>query len=54
MGLQSGLLGVGGGGVSVPMLVYSFESQGNHPEVIESLALETSLVSIMFTSISSL
>lgn len=53
VGILAGLLGVGGGLVIVPMLVFSFSSQGVNPEVIMHLALGTSLASIMFTSISS-
>ena len=53
-GLLAGLLGVGGGLVIVPMLVFCF---GRQPEIsselIMHLALGTSLASIMFTSISS-
>ena len=52
-GLIAGLLGVGGGVVIVPMLVFLFTTQGFPPEHIMQLALGTSLGSIMFTSISS-
>ena len=52
-GVLAGLLGVGGGIVIVPMLVFCFVRQGVQPEVIMHLALGTSLASIMFTSISS-
>ncbi|WP_028584327.1 sulfite exporter TauE/SafE family protein [Desulfogranum mediterraneum] len=52
-GLLAGLLGVGGGLVIVPMLVFCFVRQGVEPEVIMHLALGTSLASIIFTSISS-
>lgn len=52
-GLLAGLLGVGGGLVIVPMLVYCFTSQGVSYESIMHLALGTSMASIMFTSISS-
>jgi len=53
VGVLAGLLGVGGGLVIVPVLVFSFGSQGILEEVIMHLALGTSLASIMFTSISS-
>jgi uncharacterized membrane protein YfcA len=52
-GLIAGLLGVGGGVVIVPMLVFLFTAQGFPAEHIMQLALGTSLGSIMFTSISS-
>ena len=52
-GVLAGLLGVGGGIVIVPMLVFCFVRQGVQPEVMMHLALGTSLASIMFTSISS-
>jgi uncharacterized protein len=52
-GLIAGLLGVGGGVVIVPMLVFLFTAQGFPPEHIMQTALGTSLGSIMFTSVSS-
>ncbi len=52
-GVLAGLLGVGGGLVIVPMLVFSFGIQKVPAEIIMHLALGTSLASIMFTSISS-
>lgn len=52
-GLIAGLLGVGGGVVIVPMLVFLFTAQGFPPEHIMQMALGTSLGSIMFTSVSS-
>lgn len=52
-GVLAGLLGVGGGVVIVPMLVFCFVQQGIQPDQIMHLALGTSLASIMFTSISS-
>jgi len=52
-GVLAGLLGIGGGVVIVPMLVYCFALQGVQPEMIMHLALGTSLASIIFTSISS-
>lgn len=52
-GVIAGLLGVGGGIVIVPMLVFLFTSQGFPPELIMQMALGTSLGSIMFTSVSS-
>lgn len=52
-GVLAGLLGVGGGVVIVPMLVFCFVKQGIQPDQIMHLALGTSLASIIFTSISS-
>lgn len=52
-GFLAGLLGVGGGLVIVPVLVFTFTAQ-HFPEAhLVHLALGTSLVSIIFTSISS-
>jgi len=52
-GVLAGLLGVGGGIVIVPLLVFCFAKQGIQPDLIMHIALGTSLASIMFTSISS-
>lgn len=52
-GVLAGLLGVGGGVVIVPVLVYLFTLQQMPASFILHLALGTSLASIMFTSISS-
>lgn len=52
-GILAGLLGVGGGLVLVPILVFAFNLQNVHPEIIMHLALGTSLATIIFTSISS-
>lgn len=52
-GVLAGLLGVGGGVVIVPMLVFLFTTQAFPQEHIMQMALGTSLGSIMFTSISS-
>ncbi len=54
VGILAGLLGVGGGGVIVPILVYLLPQQGVPHEIIMHLALGTALASIVFTSISSL
>lgn len=53
-GLIAGLLGVGGGIVVVPILVFLFTSQGVPPESLMQMALGTSLGTIMFTALSSL
>lgn len=52
-GLLAGLLGVGGGLVIVPALVWSFRNHGIDELVIVHLAVGTSLATIIFTSISS-
>lgn len=52
-GLMAGLLGVGGGLVIVPMLVFCLTRQGIPDEFIMHLALGTSMASIMFTAVSS-
>ncbi len=52
-GILAGLLGIGGGLVIVPMLVFCFSWQGLDPDIIMHLALGTSMASIMFTSVSS-
>lgn len=53
VGILAGLLGVGGGLVIVPILVFAFNMQDVSPQIIMHLALGTSLASIMFTSVSS-
>ena len=52
-GVLAGLLGIGGGTVVVPMLVFAFGWQQISPDVVIHLAIGTSLASIMFTAISS-
>lgn len=52
-GVLAGLLGIGGGLVIVPMLVFAFPLQGIGQENLMHLALGTSMASIIFTSISS-
>jgi len=53
IGILAGLLGVGGGLVIVPILVFTFGYQQIPFAIIMHLALGTSLASIVFTSISS-
>ena len=48
-GVLAGLLGVGGGIVIVPMLVFAFGWQNFPPDVLMLMALGTSMGSIMFT-----
>ena len=52
-GFVAGLLGVGGGLIIVPALIWLFDAQGVSPAIQPHLALGTSLASIMFTSLSS-
>lgn len=52
-GILAGLLGIGGGLVIVPMLVYCLTRQAVAHEFIMHIALGTSMASIIFTSISS-
>lgn len=54
VGLLAGLLGVGGGGVIVPILLFLFTKQGVAGDIIMHLTLGTSLACIIFSSISSL
>lgn len=52
-GVLAGLLGIGGGLVIVPMLVFCLTWQGVPQEFIMHIALGTSMASIMFTAVSS-
>lgn len=54
VGFFAGLLGVGGGGIMVPMLTTMFAIQGFPKEHMVHLALGTSMAAIVLTSISSL
>lgn len=53
-GFLAGLLGVGGGLVIVPALIFIFTRAGFAPDYVAHMALGTSLASIVFTSIASL
>lgn len=52
-GILAGLLGIGGGLIIVPLLIFCFTRQHLPHEVIMHLALGTSMASIIFTSVSS-
>ena len=52
-GVLAGLLGIGGGLVIVPMLVFCMELQHLPQELIMHMALGTSMASILFSSVSS-
>jgi len=52
-GILAGLLGVGGGIVIVPMLVFVFSWQGMPAELVQIMALGTSLATIVITSVAS-
>jgi len=54
VGFMAGLLGIGGGGIMVPVLTSIFLLQGIPVENVVHLALGTSMASIIATSISSL
>ena len=53
-GLLAGMLGIGGGVVIVPALIWIFQRHGLSPEIIPHLAIGTSLSSIVFTSLSAI
>lgn len=54
VGFAAGLLGIGGGVVMVPLLVWTFTSHGLTSEHVVHLAIGTSLAAMVFTSISSM
>lgn len=53
-GLVAGLLGVGGGIVLVPVLLFVFEQQAVDRSIVMHMALGTSLATIVVTSLSSI
>ena len=52
-GLAAGLLGVGGGLIIVPTLIWIYSAKGFDGTIVAHLAVGTSLASIVATSISS-
>lgn len=54
VGFMAGLLGIGGGGIMVPVLTSIFLAQGLQVENVVHLALGTSMASIVFTSFASM
>ncbi|MDO9599504.1 MAG: sulfite exporter TauE/SafE family protein [Azoarcus sp.] len=54
VGFFAGLLGVGGGGIMVPMLTTFFIAQGFGHDQVVHLALGTSMATIVLTSVTSL
>lgn len=52
-GVLAGMLGIGGGLIIVPALLFLFEAQRFPQEVVMHLAVASSLATIMFTSASS-
>ena len=53
VGFLAGLLGIGGGMIMVPMLVFVFTAKGFAAEHMMHLSLATSMATIVFTSLSS-
>lgn len=53
-GLISGLFGLGGGAVIVPLLIFTFLARGIPAEITTHLAIGTSLATIVFTALSSI
>jgi uncharacterized membrane protein YfcA len=54
VGLFAGMLGIGGGTMLVPLMVFMFSAQGFPAERMVHLALGTSLTTIVFTAMSSI
>jgi uncharacterized protein len=53
VGFLAGLLGIGGGMVLVPVLVFVFDAKGFPPAHLLHMAIATGLATILFTSLSS-
>src|SRR4029453_18912763 len=54
VGFFAGLLGIGGGALMIPLLVWLFEAQGLPREHLLHLAVGTGMATILFTSVSSM
>lgn len=54
VGFLAGLLGIGGGAIIVPLLVWAYTAQGLPAEHVLHVALGTSMATIFFTSLSSM
>ena len=54
VGFFGGLLGIGGGSATVPVLAFVFAAKGFAPQHVVHLALGTGIATIIFTSASSL
>ncbi|OGT83513.1 MAG: hypothetical protein A3H91_11895 [Gammaproteobacteria bacterium RIFCSPLOWO2_02_FULL_61_13] len=52
-GVLAGLLGIGGGLIIVPVLVFAFKAQQFDQQLLVHLAVATSLASVVFTAVSS-
>ena len=53
VGFFAGMLGIGGGAIMVPLLVWFFEAQGLPKAHILHLAVGTAMATILFTSVAS-
>jgi uncharacterized membrane protein YfcA len=53
VGVLAGMLGIGGGAVTVPLLVLLFERQGLPRSTLLLVAVGTAMAAVLFTSISS-
>jgi uncharacterized membrane protein YfcA len=53
VGFLAGLFGIGGGGLIVPVLIFSYEHAGVSPAVLTHIAISTSLFVILFASLMS-
>lgn len=53
VGFMAGLLGIGGGGIMVPVLTALFAAQGIAPEHLVHMSLGTSMAAIVITAFSS-
>lgn len=53
VGFLAGMLGIGGGAITVPLLVWMFDAQGLPREQVLHLAVGTCMATILFTSLSS-